>query len=77
MKGWGPKSLVCPSKPKETNIFGGISRDSCQDIPGAPKSLRNKSLCSIVGPYDCRTFSLQNKTSFEERHATCPNNVKP
>ena len=27
MKGWGPKSSVCPSKPGKSNFFGGISRD--------------------------------------------------
>ena len=24
MKGWGPKSSVCPSKPMETKLLGGI-----------------------------------------------------
>ena len=27
VKGWGPKSSVCPSKPRETKLFAGISRD--------------------------------------------------
>ena len=27
MKGWGPKSSVCPLKPRETKLMGGISRD--------------------------------------------------
>ena len=26
VKGWGPKSSVCPSKPRENKLFGGISR---------------------------------------------------
>ena len=38
VKGWGPKSSVCPSKPGKS-----ISRR-------CPKSLRNKSLCSIFVP---------------------------
>ena len=25
MKGWGPKSSGCPSNPRETKLFGGIS----------------------------------------------------
>ena len=37
MKGWGPKSSACPSKPRETKFLGGISRDLCRDIPGAPE----------------------------------------
>ena len=36
MKGWGPKSSACPSKPRETEPFGGISWDFCRDIPGVP-----------------------------------------
>ena len=49
MKGWGPKSSVCPSKPRETKLFGGISRDFAgisRDFAGisrwCPKSLRKK-----------------------------------
>ena len=35
MKGWGPESSVCPSKPRETRFWPGICR-------GRPKSLRKK-----------------------------------
>ena len=48
--GWGSKSSVCPSKPRETKLFGGISGDFCRDIPGLPKKLETRSLCSIFGP---------------------------
>ena len=34
VKGQRPKSSICPSKPRETKLFGGISRDFCWDIPG-------------------------------------------
>ena len=27
---------VCPSKPRETELFGGMSRDCRRDIPGVP-----------------------------------------
>ena len=47
-KGWGPKSSVCPSKPGKWNFFGGISRDFAGISRGCPKSLRTKSLCSII-----------------------------
>ena len=33
LKGWGPKSSVCPSKRRKTKLFAGISR-------GHPKNLR-------------------------------------
>ena len=36
MNGWGPKSSVCPSKPRESKLFGGISRDFWRDVPGVP-----------------------------------------
>ena len=32
VKGWGPKSSVCPSKPGKSNFFGGISGI----LPGYP-----------------------------------------
>ena len=42
MKGWGPKSSTCPSKPRETKLFGGISRNFCRDIPEAPEKVKKK-----------------------------------
>ena len=51
MKGWGPKSSVCPSKPRESNFFGGISRDFAGTSRKRPKSLRKKCLGSILVPY--------------------------
>ena len=51
VKGWGPKSSVCPSKPREFNFFGGISRDFAAISRKRPKSLRKKSLGSILVPY--------------------------
>ena len=51
MKGWGPKSSVCLSKPTENQtFFGGISRDfagisrkpKSRDIPEAPETFEKK-----------------------------------
>ena len=42
MKGWGPKSSVCPSKPGKSNFFGGISRDFAGISRRRLKSLRKK-----------------------------------
>ena len=41
MKGWGPRSLVCPSnsKPRETKLFGRLSRDFAAE---KSKGLRKK-----------------------------------
>ena len=50
VKGWGPKSSVCPSKPRESNFFGGISRDFAGISRKRPKSLRKKCLGSILVP---------------------------
>ena len=33
-EGVGAKNSVCPSKPRGTKLFGGISRDFCRDISG-------------------------------------------
>ena len=45
VKGRGPKSSVCPSKPKETKLFGGISRDFWRDIPEVPEKFEKKKVC--------------------------------
>ena len=49
-KGWGPKSSVCHSKPRETKRFGGNSRDFCRDIPQVPEKFEKKCPCSILAP---------------------------
>ena len=53
VRGWGPKSSVCPSKPREIKLFGGISRDYAGIFRLCPKSLRRKGLSSIFVPYTC------------------------
>ena len=35
MNGWGPKSLVCPSKPREIKLFWRDIPGFCRDIPAA------------------------------------------
>ena len=42
VKGWGPKSSVCPSKHRETKLFGWISRDFARDILGVPEKFEKK-----------------------------------
>ena len=42
MKGWGPKSSVCPLKPGKSNFFGGISRNFAGISRRCPKCLRKK-----------------------------------
>ena len=51
VKGWGPKSSVCPSKPRETKLFRRDIPRFCLDIPGVPEKFEKKSLCSILVPY--------------------------
>ena len=43
VKGWGPRSSICPSKPRETKHLGGISWDFAGISQVRPKSLRKKS----------------------------------
>ena len=47
MNGWGSKSLVCHSRPRENKPFGWISWEDCRDIPGVPPQFKSKAL----GPY--------------------------
>ena len=50
-KGWGPKSSVCPSKPRETKLVGRISRDFAPGIfRKCPKSLRKISFVQFSDP---------------------------
>ena len=39
VKGWGPKSSLCPSKPRETKLFGGISLGSLAGYPGRAREV--------------------------------------
>ena len=39
VNGWGPKSSVCPSKPRETKLLGGISWDFCREFPGGARKV--------------------------------------
>ena len=56
VNGWGPKSSVCPSKPRKTQLLGGnrhrrgISRDFGWDVPGAHEKFEKKKLCSFLSP---------------------------
>ena len=50
VKGRGPKSLVCPSKPRETNIFSGISRDFAGISRVCPKSWRKEVCVQFLSP---------------------------
>ena len=50
MKEWGPKSSVCPLKPRESNFFGGISRDFAGISRKRPKSLRKNVWVQFSSP---------------------------
>ena len=71
MKGWGPKSSVCPSKPGKPNFFGGISRDFAGVSWRYPKSLRKKVCVQFLFPISERKSWALNSVegeleSFEE-----------
>ena len=50
-EGVGAKSSLCPSKPRKSIFFGGISRDFAGVSRRCPKSLRKNSLRSFFDPY--------------------------
>ena len=56
IKGWGPKSSECPSKPREDTLFAGISRDFGGISRVCPKSLKQKRS-------QCSTWPLQHLQS--------------
>ena len=45
VKGWGPKSSACPSKPRELRLFGGMSRDFCWGIPEGARKVWEEKVC--------------------------------
>ena len=42
VKGWRPKSSVCPSKPRQTKLFWWDIPEFCRDILGAPEKFVKK-----------------------------------
>ena len=50
VKGWGPKSSVCRSKPGKSNFSGGISRDFAGFSRRCPRSLRKKVCVQFSSP---------------------------
>ena len=50
VKGWGSKNSVCPSKPAENKLFGGVSQNFAGISRGCPNSLSAQNLCSSFGP---------------------------
>ena len=50
VKGWGPKSSVCPSKPGKPNFFAGYPRIFAGISRGCPKSLRKKVRVQFLAP---------------------------
>ena len=72
MKGWGPKSSVCPSKPGKSNSLGGISRDFAGISRRRPKSLRKKSFVfNFWAPISQEQKKKAHK--HKETHRTPPN----
>ena len=49
MKGWGPKTSVCPSKAREIKLFGGMSRDFARDIPWVPEKFEKENKKCFFG----------------------------
>ena len=58
VKGWGPKSSVCPLKPGKSNFLAG-SRAFAGISWRCPNSLRKTSLCSILAPkYQSQKYTI-------------------
>ena len=51
MKRCGPKSSACPSKPRESKLFGGVSQDFWRDGPELPdKPEKRKVSVQVLVP---------------------------
>ena len=67
VKGWGPKSSVCPSKPRESNFCGGNIPGFCRDFPEAPEKFEKKKFGFNFWPLredprSAKTRVLKSKT---------------
>ena len=69
VKGWGPKSSVCPSNPSETKIFGRMSRDFCRDIPGVPEKFEKKKF--VFNSHRLTFLSFGNQFNFPITQDIC------
>ena len=48
--GVGAKKFGIYTKPRETNLSGGTSREICQDVPKAPEKLEKKMCVQFWAP---------------------------
>ena len=49
VKGWGPKTSVCPSKKGKPNLLAGYP-GVCRDIPGVPQKLEKQVCIKFLAP---------------------------
>ena len=75
-EGMGAKKVrhVLRKKPRETKLFGGISRDFCQDIPGVPEKFAKRKfvfnsrppmLCVLMGSFGRTLVSLDQVSAIQ------------
>ena len=57
-EGVGANSSVCPSKPRKTKLFGGISRDFWRDIPEVPEKFEVSVQFSALSEYGAHPVYL-------------------
>ena len=79
VKGWGPKSSVCPSKPGKSILFLRDIPGICRGYPGGARKVREKkSLCSILVPYSVILDRLGIVNSvIDYRLQTCNSQLLP
>ena len=59
LKGWGPKSSACPSKARETKLFGRDIPGFCWDVSGAPEKFEEKMFVFNFGPLlECLFYAM-------------------
>ena len=81
MKGWGPKSSVGPSKPRETNFLVGSPGNFCRDSLGAPLSAAFYAAYGFTGAFGrnlCKFTFPQRRRNLRKSllFATRPTGVK-
>ena len=66
MKGWGPKSSACPSKPGKSDFWGGISRDFAGISRRFPEKFEKIKRVQVLAPDLRICFIYFSKSGGEE-----------
>ena len=75
VKGWGPKSSVCPSEPGKSNFFGGTPRNFAGISRLRPKSLTKRVSVQFLAP-EQSTWLATSLAFYRSRKGPLPRKLR-